>query len=53
VFQFDSPIYFLDIGLLDADETQARLIVTYSDSVKEIYKFTTIPSNELLSARTM
>ena len=47
IFQFDSPVYFSDIGLLDADETQARLIITYADALPEAYKFTSSGDNSV------
>jgi hypothetical protein len=47
IFQFDSPVYFVDIGLLDADETQTRLLITYEDNAVETYKFTTFGDNSV------
>jgi hypothetical protein len=47
VFRFDSSVYFSDIGLMDADETQAYLKITYADNVAETYKFTSFGDNSV------
>jgi hypothetical protein len=38
-FRFDVPVYFHDLGLLDMDEADSRLQLTYSDGVVEFFNF--------------
>jgi hypothetical protein len=46
-FLFDTPVYFHDLGLLDMDEPDSRLQVTYFDDVVEFFNFNRFGDNSL------
>jgi hypothetical protein len=44
-FNFDTPVYFHDLGVLDMDESDSRLEMTYSDDVIESFNFERFGNN--------
>jgi hypothetical protein len=46
-FSFDTPVFFHDLGVLDMDEADSRLQVTYSDDVVEFFNFARFGDNSV------
>jgi hypothetical protein len=44
-FEFDKPVFFQDIGLMDSDESSTRLEITYADEIVELFYFDSFGDN--------
>ena len=46
-FSFDNPVLLSDIGLMDVDESDQRMIVTYADGVAETFTYSSFGDNSV------
>ena len=46
-FSFDNPVLLSDIGIMDADESDQRMRVTYADGVAETFTYSSFGDNSV------
>jgi hypothetical protein len=46
-FEFDKPVFLLDVGLIDVDESAQKLVFQYADGRSEVFTFHGLGDNSV------